>query len=296
MICNLCGRDTKLVKGHIVPKFISRKLKSKEKSPYFRNFGKNPNIPLQDIEQHYLFCKDCDNKYSKYEKYFADNIFNKNGSMTVNIDYIDKFITFINYKIAISTVDEHKNTPNYEYLKIITDYLKEKLVNNKKDRLFNSYFINLLEPSKKFKDVFNSDVSEQIIFSPNCQISSILKNKQRCELFYNIYFNKAIEWSIYIIQETIYIFCKIPNLLIITTDAAVMFGKNTKINDISVIDFENQILCYNLFWKYYLLNLRKIFYNKKISDKQLHKIEMREFGKKLNADERKQKLLERYKL
>ena len=71
--CNLCDKNTGLAESHIIPKFVFRWMKNTG-GKYFRT-PLNPNKRMQDGEKRYLMCFDCEQKFSKYEKWFADNIF-----------------------------------------------------------------------------------------------------------------------------------------------------------------------------------------------------------------------------
>ncbi|WP_051197542.1 hypothetical protein [Flavobacterium soli] len=72
-ICQLCDKEKDLAESHIIPKFVYRWMKQTG-GKYFRT-ALNPNQRLQDGIKNYLLCFDCEQKFSKYEKWFADNIF-----------------------------------------------------------------------------------------------------------------------------------------------------------------------------------------------------------------------------
>jgi hypothetical protein len=94
----------------------------------------------------------------------------------------------------------------------------------------------------------------------------------------------------------IYIYFKIPGLLIITTNIDEQFGLNTRIDNRQTIDSTNQILFYNIFWNRYLYNIRKVAHNinENLSDEEFRKIELREFKKILSEEERRNLLKEKY--
>ena len=72
-ICNLCENERELAESHIIPKFVFRWMKNTG-GKYFRTIL-NPNKRLQDGIKKHLLCNECEQKFSKYEKLFADNIF-----------------------------------------------------------------------------------------------------------------------------------------------------------------------------------------------------------------------------
>lgn len=71
--CHLCDKNRNLAESHIIPKFVFRWMKNTG-GKYFRS-PLNPNRRMQDGEKSYLLCFACEQKFSKYEKWFADNIF-----------------------------------------------------------------------------------------------------------------------------------------------------------------------------------------------------------------------------
>jgi len=72
--CALCGEISKLSESHIIPKFIFNWLKDTSATGYLRQAIK-PNLRIQDGIKKELLCLTCENKFSVYEKYFAENIF-----------------------------------------------------------------------------------------------------------------------------------------------------------------------------------------------------------------------------
>ena len=72
--CALCSHQTKLVSSHIIPKFTVKWLKKTSATGYIR-MVKKPNLRKQDLPKVKLLCNDCENRFSKWEKLFAENIF-----------------------------------------------------------------------------------------------------------------------------------------------------------------------------------------------------------------------------
>ncbi|MBO5372238.1 MAG: hypothetical protein J6A75_05900 [Lachnospiraceae bacterium] len=71
--CALCGLEKEIQLSHIIPKFIGKHLK-KTSIGSIRS-AENPNIVIQDLEKHYLLCRDCEEEFSARENWFARNIF-----------------------------------------------------------------------------------------------------------------------------------------------------------------------------------------------------------------------------
>lgn len=72
--CKLCDKEKELQNSHYVPKFIYDWLK-KEGTGAFRNPEKGINRIFQDGNKDYLLCYECEQKFSKREKRFSENIF-----------------------------------------------------------------------------------------------------------------------------------------------------------------------------------------------------------------------------
>jgi len=73
-ICKLCGKHSDLIEGHIIPKFVGSYLKETSITGRLRNSA-NPNIPYQDIDKAFFFCKKCEDIMSIDENYFSQDIF-----------------------------------------------------------------------------------------------------------------------------------------------------------------------------------------------------------------------------
>ena len=77
MICALCLSDKPLANSHVIPETVYRptydaKHRAEEMSTKSRRF-------IQKGYREKLLCLECEGRLSKYEKYFADTWFGKNG-------------------------------------------------------------------------------------------------------------------------------------------------------------------------------------------------------------------------
>ena len=71
--CKLCGKEKKLLLSHIIPKFVYKWMQNSG-GKFFRTL-ENPNVRKQDGTKIELLCIDCEQKLSKSEKWFSENIF-----------------------------------------------------------------------------------------------------------------------------------------------------------------------------------------------------------------------------
>ena len=98
--CALCHKNAELELSHIIPKFAIRYLK--ETSIGNLRSADNPNSTIQDGEKHYLLCGECEDRFSEYEKKFADNIFHpyfNQKQRAFNYDqWLHYFITSVSWR------------------------------------------------------------------------------------------------------------------------------------------------------------------------------------------------------
>src|SRR5690554_5125250 len=78
IICKLCGEKNKLIKAHIIPKFMYKKMKDVNRSFYEVKYDlvtkkeKCKKVQIEDYDE-YILCDNCDNKilggiYESYAK------------------------------------------------------------------------------------------------------------------------------------------------------------------------------------------------------------------------------------
>lgn len=73
-LCILCSENEAIKNSHIIPKFVYKRLKKIGPVNYLRHTD-NPDIVKQDgLTDEYL-CKDCELKFSKWEHYFCNNLY-----------------------------------------------------------------------------------------------------------------------------------------------------------------------------------------------------------------------------
>jgi len=121
-VCKLCKKSAELQLSHIVPKFVGKWIKKSSASGYFRN-AVNPNLRIQDLYKENLLCKDCEEKFSSFETYFAEKIFYPFQNGTKKLFHYDtwlqKFVISVNWRVAISGLN--KNIPDNHPSKVLLD-------------------------------------------------------------------------------------------------------------------------------------------------------------------------------
>ena len=73
-VCRLCNQEKKLAGSHIIPKMFYKHIKEKSETGGIRLVS-DPDKRLQDGLKLPFLCHDCEQLFSKYEKYFSDKFF-----------------------------------------------------------------------------------------------------------------------------------------------------------------------------------------------------------------------------
>lgn len=155
--CNLCGEQKKLIKAHILPKFLFKEqfITLNKSSPYPKK------APIGTYDSNIL-CSDCDNKIGKFDNVAYSILFNnfeidsKASSEKILLgfclenkdDYrnIDLFFLSILWKASISS-QIHSNK---SILGPYQDYAKEAILNKKFD--YHQHFIIIIRYYIDFKE------------------------------------------------------------------------------------------------------------------------------------------------
>jgi hypothetical protein len=184
-ICHLCGQDKELAESHLIPKFVFRWMKNSGGN-YFRT-PLNPNVRMQDGLKEHLLCLDCEQKFSKYEKWFADNIF---------FPYLNGKHEFLEY---------NENLGNFIVSVLWRRLLWKKIVNE-------PYFEEVFNDWKAY---LNGD---SIIKYDNIHLlflGEIWHNEVQPHEFVHRYFNRATDANIAQIGDETIVFAKFSRFIVL---------------------------------------------------------------------------------
>jgi len=199
-ICHLCDKEKDLAESHIIPKFVYRWMKNTG-GQYFRTVL-NPNQRIQDGLKNYLLCFDCEQKFSKYEKWFADNIF---------FPHLQSNSKFLEY-------DE--NLGNF-----IVSVLWRRLLLNKING--QEYFSKIFNDWKSYLDkktVLQND-KIHLLF-----LGDIWGENSQPNEFVHRYFNRATDTNIAEIDDEIIVFAKFSRFLVFAEiDGTGQNSRGTKV-------------------------------------------------------------------
>lgn len=73
-LCGLCQKNAVLRRSHIIPAFVFRWLRETSATGYLRS-GMNPHKRVQDGLKAPMLCDDCEQRFSRLERQFANEIF-----------------------------------------------------------------------------------------------------------------------------------------------------------------------------------------------------------------------------
>lgn len=146
--CRLCGNERELLTSHIMPSFIFKRMKKTSATGHIR-FSQNMNKREQDGLKFPWFCFDCEQLFSKYEKYFSEKILQPIHQQQKEITYnntLSKFAASVAWRVLMYFIEindiEHINPKDREAAeKSWHDYL---LNQNKHPDSHELHFYNLI--------------------------------------------------------------------------------------------------------------------------------------------------------
>lgn len=173
-ICNLCDKEGKLAESHVIPKFVFKWMK-KSGGNYFRS-PSNPNQRMQDGIKKHLLCDECEQIFSKSEKWFAENIFYPHLEQKAQFlkynNNLSRFIISILWRYLLTRKVDGDDYPEDVYL----DW-KSYLNNNSKLKYNKIHFMLLPDdwgtegqPNSFVNRYFNRATDMSIIESTDTKI------------------------------------------------------------------------------------------------------------------------------
>jgi hypothetical protein len=93
-VCALCRRESELRTSHIIPAFVFRWLRETSATGFLRS-GRNPQKRTQDGLKLPLLCEECEQRFSRLERRFANEMFYPMQRDKVSeVDYANWFLKF----------------------------------------------------------------------------------------------------------------------------------------------------------------------------------------------------------
>jgi hypothetical protein len=230
--CKLCGLDSKLELSHILPKFIFRWIIKTSATGRLRGMG-NPNIPLQDGKKMHLLCSSCEDKFNKYETWFANKMFHPaiSGVSVFEYDHnLYRFIVSLFWRVIVINMNR--------------EVYDKAIMRN-----------NLIESEKRLRDFLNSSCeagkANEVFVIPVSYIESAPRELKGL----NYYFTRATDVQILFdnSENKMFFYCVMPFFIIVgnvvglnkidfagcTVDQkkGQLFSKDVIVKDMSVASF-----------------------------------------------------------
>ncbi|MFL0248760.1 hypothetical protein [Candidatus Clostridium stratigraminis] len=237
--CKLCGENKKLAESHIIPKMFFNYIKKESLTKGIRTTD-NPNKRLQDGLKTPFLCHECEELFSKYEKYFSDKFFQKTINSSelqvyeTNTDELRYFILSIAWRVLKLNYET-----DIEMLKSLTQNEKNELNNvmdNWKDILYN-------EKIKELKNI-------QMHFIP---IEKLNRFNNNLNMVYN---NTGMDFRVLGAENSFkhaYVYIKIPYFIFLCSVwghtpnlKQYLVGKTITPKDSNLPKWLNDLLDYHL--------------------------------------------------
>ena len=210
--CKLCQEEANLELSHILPKFIYKWINKTSATGKMRGLG-NPNKTEQDGFKSYLLCGKCEDKFSKYETWFANNFFHPSiKEVKVSYSYNEnlfKFAASIFWRCIITNMDRD-----------VYDETKFKSA--------------LLSCEDELRNFLNTDQYPVNFDSIYIGITSYNLNPQKEQARANFYYTRSTDSQIVFSDHKMYYYCVIPHFLFVGKIAGLDDSDfvNSKINPI----------------------------------------------------------------
>lgn len=102
-ICRLCRRELPLLQSHILPAFVFRDLKRNSATGHIR-FSDRPNVRVQDGIKRPWLCQDCEQRFSAWERKFANEVvvpWSDGRDLTRYSDWLLKFCVSVSWRVLL---------------------------------------------------------------------------------------------------------------------------------------------------------------------------------------------------
>lgn len=196
MTCSLCLQEKNLRESHIIPKFVGKWLK--ETGTGYLVSAEDGSKRVQDIIKLHLLCNDCEEKFSKLEKYFADKIF------------------FPFHKDKIRTFDYNENLQSFiislswRALKIIAEDFKSE----------NSHLSSFIDKAElDWRKFLNGDKETIGPYENHLIFLDYVDDKKSEDMHpkFNWYTLHAIDFTIATDDKRIFVYIKFPWMIFVTS-------------------------------------------------------------------------------
>ncbi len=106
--CKLCGQMRAPQLSHVIPAFVFRWQRESSGSGYVRS-SQQPNLRSQDGLKFYWLCQECEQRFSDWEREFANRIFypylERSGEVLPYGEWMLRFATSVSWRVLTYALD-----------------------------------------------------------------------------------------------------------------------------------------------------------------------------------------------
>lgn len=162
--CSLCGQDKILQNSHIIPKFVGRWIKETSATGFLTQ-ATNASKRIQDLNKKRLLCSECEERFSKFETYFANTIFYPfHKTQPKSFDYektLEKFVVSLSWRILKAEYDKEFQSQHPHFISHMNEaesYWREFLLGSRSSSSpyeSHVFFLDFVEPNPELPSKFN---------------------------------------------------------------------------------------------------------------------------------------------
>ena len=197
-VCSLCLQERVLRESHIIPKFVGKWLKETG-TGYLVN-AKDGSKRVQDIIKLHLLCDNCEEKFSKLEKYFADKIFFPfHNDKIRTFDYNGNLESFV---ISLS----------WKALKIVAQDFKEENPHSHLNSLVD-------EAELHWREFLNGDRQSVSQYENHLVFLDYVDDNKSAEMDpkFNWYTLRSVDCKIVTYDKRVFVYVKFPWMIFVTS-------------------------------------------------------------------------------
>lgn len=231
--CRLCGLDGDIQKSHIMPKFIAKRLKDRTATGFFVN-AMRPSKRVQDFPKYDLLCRNCEERFSKFETYFANNVYDQFNKEQPHGEYdnrLEKFVVSLSWRVL--TVDQKKVELNHP---IFTPLV------NRAETCWREFLLGTRQNVRPYEN--------HILFLRKLSGPDI-------PLGFNEYAQLAASYGMASTDARVFVYASFPGMCFVSTIAPTTLDgwHGTRVNESGFFSNSQRVLDVG-FWEYFLNNAR----------------------------------------
>lgn len=236
-LCSLCGLSSDLQASHIIPKFVGKWIKDTSATGFLARV--NDAKRVQDLYTQHMLCSTCEQRFSKYEKLFADKIFHpfhKNDASYLEYNnWLELFAVSLSWRVLKVGYEEFKSEhPTFDS--------KIKLA----EAIWREFLLGDRHTAYPYES--------HLFFLGNMKTAPNIPEN------FNMYSRRATDHTIAASNSRVFTYAKLADMVFVTSiHPKVLRGwKGTRINEEGIITNQHIIDDY-IFWEFLLDRVERIF-------------------------------------